>query len=215
MPAVTTPQAPYPPSPGEHEPPVVPGRHEAYRLGDVMPAPQPKKSHTGPIIAVVVAVTAMAAIGLGIVAFLDRDKPAGTTPAAATSSAACGAWSVDASTGKVVCSDGTQSVVNQAPTYETPTPASFTVTVKVLKKKCFGSAGCNVTYRIAPEYTGGALDPAVTWLVTYEVHGVEDGPAVNTFEVTGDEASFEAEELASTKSSKSKLSVKVTDVARN
>jgi hypothetical protein len=35
------------------------------------------------------------------------------------------------------------------------TPKSnFEIGIKMLEKKCFGSAGCSVTYRIKPKYVG-------------------------------------------------------------
>ncbi|WP_200210379.1 hypothetical protein [Micromonospora coerulea] len=98
------------------------------------------------------------------------------------------------------------------PTYETPTKDDFKLKVKVLSKQCFGSAGCNITYRINVTYTGTGLDPSKTYEVTYQVKGAED-PIINTFEVTGDSASVQEEEMASTKRSGDKLTAAVTDVS--
>ncbi|MGN9918457.1 hypothetical protein [Micromonospora palomenae] len=98
------------------------------------------------------------------------------------------------------------------PTYETPTKNDFKLKVKVLSKQCFGSAGCNITYRINVTYTGTGLDPSKTYEVTYQVKGAED-PIINTFEVTGDSASVQQEEMASTKRSGDKLTAVVTDVS--
>src|SRR5437879_3831841 len=39
----------------------------------------------------------------------------------------------------------------------TPTPDDFTIGIKVLSKQCFGSAGCNIEFRIDPSYTGATL----------------------------------------------------------
>jgi hypothetical protein len=94
-----------------------------------------------------------------------------------------------------------------------PKPADFELTVKTLSKKCFDTAGCNVTYRIEVAYGGPALDPATTYEVTYEVRGPEDGPQINTMTVTGDQSSVQQQEYASTKSSATKLKAVVTDVA--
>ncbi|MFJ2085614.1 hypothetical protein ACIOBK_24030 [Micromonospora chokoriensis] len=99
-----------------------------------------------------------------------------------------------------------------APVYDTPTKGDFKLQVKTLRKQCFGSAGCNITYRIDVTYTGGGLDPSSTYEVTYEVKGAED-PIINTFEVTGDSASVQQEETASTKRSSDKLTAVVTDVS--
>jgi hypothetical protein len=85
--------------------------------------------------------------------------------------------------------------------------------VKVRSKECFGSAGCNLTYRIDPSYSGAPLDGA--WSVTYEVKGGEDGPQINTFTLDGDQASFDSEESISTSSSSKKLTARVTDVSKD
>lgn len=199
------------------QPPVTPGPDEPYGLSSLMPTsvPPPRKSRAGLFVGVLAAVVLAAGLGIGAVLVVraDTDKPAAA--ASPSPSSTCAMYGVDASTGAVVCQPaGAAPVVNEGPTYATPTPADFTITVKILEKECFGSAGCLITYRIAPEYVGAPLDPSVTWLVTYEVRGVEDGPQINTFEVTGDEASFDAEESADTPSSKTKLTAKATQVLR-
>src|SRR5262245_38709860 len=43
------------------------------------------------------------------------------------------------------------------PRYYTPTEIDFKLTVKITRKKCFGSAGCNVTYHVNLAYAGDAL----------------------------------------------------------
>jgi hypothetical protein len=93
-----------------------------------------------------------------------------------------------------------------------PTKANFKLTVKVLGKQCFGSAGCNVTYRILIDYTGPDLDPSKTYEVVYEVRGGDDGTSTNSFTVTGGESSVDSEETASTKNKSAKLTAVVTDV---
>jgi hypothetical protein len=97
------------------------------------------------------------------------------------------------------------------PTPYTPVASDFKITVKVLSKQCFGSAGCSLTYRIKPAYSGPSLSEDTTYTVTYRVTGGES-PQVNNFELTGDEASFPSEEFISTKSSSSTLKAKVTEV---
>lgn len=94
-----------------------------------------------------------------------------------------------------------------------PTKNDFKLTVKILKKECFGSAGCNITYRVQVSYEGQPLNPSETWEVTYEVRGGEDGPVINTFTVNGDQASVDERENLSTSSASSRLSVVVTDVS--
>ncbi|MFD8494641.1 hypothetical protein [Amycolatopsis sp. NPDC059657] len=90
-------------------------------------------------------------------------------------------------------------------------PADFTVTVKTLEKKCFGSAGCNVTYRIDPKTTTPCF-PSCT--VLYEIVGGEDVQN-GSFTLTGTTARFDSQEMIQTKSSKAELKVKVTDVLPN
>ncbi|MFI6161672.1 hypothetical protein ACIA59_17205 [Micromonospora haikouensis] len=110
----------------------------------------------------------------------------------------------------------TTASVTTAPTlprYATLTKRDIALKVKILRKQCFGSAGCNVTYRIDVAYRGTAdLDPSRTYEVTYQAKGAED-PIINTFEVTGDSASVQQEEMASTKRSGDTLTAVVTDVA--
>jgi hypothetical protein len=97
-----------------------------------------------------------------------------------------------------------------APSY-TPTPSDIKLKPKVIDKECFGSAGCNVVFKVDLTYGGSALDEATTWLVTYEVTGVQDGPMIGSLELTG-ETFTASEEITQTKSSKSKITIKVTDV---
>jgi len=93
-----------------------------------------------------------------------------------------------------------------------PKAEDFTLTIKVLEKQCFGSAGCNVTFRIDPKYNGTA-DSSNTE-VTYEVLGAED-EIINTFTIdSAGTASFDSNEFASTSSSSKTLTAKVTDVQR-
>jgi hypothetical protein len=98
-----------------------------------------------------------------------------------------------------------------ASTYDTPEPSDFELTVKTLSKQCFGSAGCNVTYRIQAGWDG-SYDPAKTYEVVYEVRGDESGPQTNNFTITGDEYQISQEESASTRSSGVKLSTRVVSV---
>lgn len=92
-----------------------------------------------------------------------------------------------------------------------PRPADFELTVKIMKKECFGSAGCNITYRIVVGYGGPTIDPSTTYSVTYEIAGGED-TQINTFTITGDQYEVDSEELIGTKSSSAKLTARVTDV---
>lgn len=73
-----------------------------------------------------------------------------------------------------------------APSVDTPKPADFELTVKLLDKQCFGATGCNVEFRISHvSYTGPSLDPSATYEVSYEFKGLAD-TQLGTFELSGD-----------------------------
>lgn len=93
------------------------------------------------------------------------------------------------------------------------TPGQFTVGVTILRKKCFGSAGCNVTYRIEPSYVGQERIPkSGTVEVTYKVTGGES-EAINTFTIVGDQMRFPAEEDAHTPNEEAQLVAEATAVS--
>ena len=100
------------------------------------------------------------------------------------------------------------------PSYDVPSASDFQMGLKILEKQCFGSAGCNITYRITVGYPGAALnlDPAEEYELTYEVRGGEDGPVVNTLTLQGDSFVTDEQEIVSTSSSKSKLTVHILSV---
>lgn len=93
----------------------------------------------------------------------------------------------------------------------TPTKADFTLGVKILSKQCFGSAGCNIEFRIQPAYIGDPLSDSQTTEVTYKIAGSQDEYS-NSFTMTGTDASVQETESVSTASSTTKLTAKVTDV---
>jgi hypothetical protein len=82
-----------------------------------------------------------------------------------------------------------------------PAASDFIIDVKVLKKACFGSAGCNATYQIDPTYIGTSPLAKQTFTVIYDVSGGEDGPQINNFTVNGESSiSFRRQEFISTSS---------------
>lgn len=96
----------------------------------------------------------------------------------------------------------------------TPSAADFTLTPKITDQECFGSAGCNVVFHVAMDYTGPVLSESDTWLITYEARGGEDGPLIGTLRLRGER--FDANnETVSTASSAKKISIKVTDVQKD
>lgn len=109
--------------------------------------------------------------------------------------------------------DGPAASAAPAPTFH-PNTADWKVGVKILKKHCFGSAGCNITFRIKPSYVGTQdLPDEGTIEVTYKVSGDESGPVINTFTVESGQASYDSEEYLSTPSSSTRVAAKVTDVS--
>ncbi len=90
------------------------------------------------------------------------------------------------------------SVPAAAPAY-TPTPSDFRLEVIELEKKCFGSAGCHVTYLVDPAYGGPALDSSQSYTVIYQLVG-GDATETGSFTVQGDQYAKPDEERISTPS---------------
>lgn len=98
------------------------------------------------------------------------------------------------------------------PTYTPPDASSITLAVVVLSKQCFGSAGCDVAYRIQPTCTAcDAADPS-TYTVVYQLTGGSDGVQIGNLTITGSEAHEDAQDMAQTASSKATLTATVTEV---
>lgn len=172
--------------------------------GDQPSAAPPKTSRRNTVIAAAIAGVVGILIGSGITAAAmsgGDEKPVSSVSAPTTAPATTEPPAVEETTTEP-----------PAPTYGTPTKADFKLTVKVLSKQCFGSAGCNLTYRILVAYSGPDLDPSATYEVLYQVRGGEDGPVDNMLTVEGTQSSVDEEESVSTKSSKTKLTAVVTDV---
>lgn len=96
-----------------------------------------------------------------------------------------------------------------------PEPEDFEIGLKVTSKQCFGSAGCNVEFKIDLDsfYTGDAdltrIDDPIT--VTYEIEGAEDA-YVDSLVIDGGNVRYNPTGHVSTPSESTELSVKVTDV---
>ncbi len=119
------------------------------------------------------------------------------------------------------------STPEATPTSETPTPEettpvatnnvltkkNVTLTLKIKSKECFGSAGCNIVYQVKTATTAETpLDN--TYDVTFTIKGGEDGPIIGTLTVDpdGNINSSDIENVVSVPSSKTKLTIAVTDV---
>ena len=95
-----------------------------------------------------------------------------------------------------------------------PQKSDWRVGVKVTERHCFGSAGCNVTVRIDPQYVGTQELPSTgTIEVTYEISGDSSGPVVGTFTVENSQASYDKETDMDTASAHTKIKARVTDVS--
>lgn len=158
--------------------------------------PPPTRRRLWPWVLAATAVAGLLALAIGIVVTLTA---AGDDPAPAPAVA-----------------PQTQEAVAAVPTAEAPAKvkpkvSDFKLTPKVIDKDCFGSAGCNVTLRVDMEITGPVPSDDTSWLVVYEIHGVEDGPQVGNLTLTG--STFEsAEEVVSTPSAKTKLTIKAVSI---
>lgn len=100
---------------------------------------------------------------------------------------------------------------------ETTAPPELTaddikLRVKTLDKQCFGSAGCNVTYRVEVVTVFVEVPADASYEVSYKVSGPESGPELGTFMITGDEYEVPPENYSGTSSSGVKLKAKVTEV---
>ncbi|AAN12703.1 hypothetical protein LITTLEE_57 [Mycobacterium phage LittleE] len=66
-----------------------------------------------------------------------------------------------------------------------PDPEDFYIGVNVIERQCYGSAGCNVRFKIDPRYNGPTLPETATFTVVFEVVGCDDG-TVASFDIRGD-----------------------------
>lgn len=160
--------------------------------GGPPPVEPPRKLNRAGRIALVVCslVALLCVAGVGLAAYSAGDGGAGRP--AATFPADPGRAAAD-----------TTAAAPTAAAAAAPKPGDFTLEVEILKRECFGSAGCNVRYRVT---AGWSVPVDRDWLVTYEVRGVEDGPALETMTVRPDDT-FDApsESFGQVKTAKTKL----------
>jgi hypothetical protein len=153
-----------------------------------------------------VIITAVVALGVGGIA-------GGATQTSTTASPAATATVTETVAAGAEPTDKPTEEPTQEPTGFTPHKSDFKIGIKIIEKKCFGSAGCSITYRIKPDYVGTQELPETgTIEVSYQVTGDSSGPQQNTFTIEGGQASFDKEEFADTPSSSTKLVAKVTEV---
>lgn len=177
-------------------------------IGSVLPPmptnpPKPSSVRAKPfLLGVASGVLAASAVAAGIFLALDESKPAESAVVA------------DSKPSSAVAEGATEVVEEPEMVFNTnPILQEFTVTLKTTRKQCFGSAGCNVSLEPGLSYSGAVpLDPDKTYSITFEVRGGEDGPVIQTMELTNqDSVSYQPIALSTTRSG-SKLTAEVTSV---
>lgn len=186
-----------------------------------IPPPPKKKQNTGIIVGAVLAgLVLFGGCAAAISSGGDDDSPSLGAKAVALSGEDKAAADAEArriaenkaAAEKAAADEEARQAAVEAEAALPPDPTDFKLEVVVLEKTCFGSAGCNVVYRIDPTYTG--TRDAVDLEVTYEVTGGED-PSINTFTIDDEgTATYDSQEIASTPSSKSVLKATVTSVRK-
>ncbi|WP_043674964.1 hypothetical protein [Streptomyces xylophagus] len=101
------------------------------------------------------------------------------------------------------------------PTYAEVDADSFTIGLKTTSRHCFGSAGCNVTVEPDLSFLGDSegIDPDAVYEITYEIHGDESGPVIETAELSDRTNLNYTPSVISTASAGTELSVEITDVS--
>ncbi|MFF4626462.1 MULTISPECIES: hypothetical protein [Streptomyces] len=99
-------------------------------------------------------------------------------------------------------------------TYPQVDADSFSIDLRTTQRQCFGSAGCNVTVEPELTYLGSSsdLDPDAVYEITYEIHGDESGPVIQTAELSDQTSLSYRPSLISTATASTELSVEITDV---
>jgi hypothetical protein len=101
----------------------------------------------------------------------------------------------------------------ESPAYADPSPSDFTMELKIKRKHCFGSAGCNVDVEPDLSYEGILpIDPDKTYEITYQINGDESGPVIETITLTNGTSMEYYPSSLSTASSRTEITGKVTDV---
>lgn len=166
------------------------------------PGLAPKKSHTNLIILGAAAAVIAVVVATGIVVVQssnDDSKPAATHKASASTA-----------------DPASETTEEAAPTYVDLDADSFAIDLKTKSRQCFGSAGCNVT--VEPDLTlmvdSSSVDPEATYEITYEIKGDESGPVIETAELSDQTSLNYTQSLIQTASSATKVTVKITDVAK-
>lgn len=107
--------------------------------------------------------------------------------------------------------------VYTAPTYPTAEPPSgdkFSLDLKTISKQCFGSAGCDIVVEPKLNYSGSGTDlDQFTCDITYSITGDNSGEIVETARGNGGTSFQIQDSVIMTRSSKTKITAKVTEVS--
>ncbi|MBK3574261.1 hypothetical protein JHN63_10585 [Streptomyces sp. MBT65] len=164
------------------------------------PSPTAKKPRTNLVVigSAVAVIAAVVATGVVVV----QSRTGETRPAAAKSNA----QDEDAVTA---------AKPDPEPTYSEVDADSFTVGLKTTARHCFGSAGCNVTVQPDLTFLGDSegIDPDAVYDITYEIHGDESGPVIETAELSNRTSLSYTSSVLSTASAGTELSAEITDVS--
>jgi len=91
-----------------------------------------------------------------------------------------------------------------------PKPTDFKLTAKTTEQTCYGEAGCAVTWLPEITYTGPALTS--TWLISYEVTGVESGTKAGTIVIGRTGPAKQREKRGRTAGDDTKVTLKITGI---
>jgi hypothetical protein len=200
----STPPPPTTPQPPTTPPPVTP-QPLPTPPPPAFPPPEaptrPRRHRTSAIVigSAAAVIAAMVTTGVVVRSTSDDDKPAGV---AASS---------------VPDADAVSPVMepDPEPTYAVVDADSFSIDLRTTARQCFGSVGCNVTVEPELTYLGssGDLDPDAVYEITYEIHGDESGPVIQTAELTDQTSlSYKPSLISTASASSTELSVEITDI---
>jgi hypothetical protein len=90
-----------------------------------------------------------------------------------------GTHSLGTSTSSDWSGSGSEAVTTTTVAEVPPRATDFTLNVVETQRDCFGSAGCNVQYRIVPTYVGMGSVPKGSYTLLYAVSGLSDSKTGN------------------------------------
>lgn len=101
-----------------------------------------------------------------------------------------------------------------SPIYDSLDENSFSLDLRTTERQCFGTAGCLVTVEPNLTYLGDSedIDPDAVYEITYEIHGDESGPVMDTMELSNQTDLSYSESRISTGSSSTKVTIEITAV---